>query len=327
MPAPAPEPVQAVTPEPAAEPTPSARAARASPIETSVAEAKPAAAEEPATEAETGPGMLDRLSDFFSFGSEDAETAPEPEQAAAPEPEPKPAAPKPAAEPTSKYAPVAEPAPLPSPAPAPAPAPEIPAAETETAQAGPVAAVKAGMAGLEKRIKPVLGRSLRLGKTLAPGTGDVCIEKNTPSSWFCIEPVDWPDEIAAAFQVRTTIYRGRQAIVRYEKGAASQFHTLFPTGNFEAIVGYFTASLGAPGKQSDNWAILPAEPNRPNRTVRWRGAGNSVLEIREIDDLRWSSMPDTRHGVVRMYAEDPDPVFRHVSWSDFMLARIPHKQQ
>ena len=174
---------------------------------------------------------------------------------------------------------------------------------------------------------PLPSCARRLGKPLAPGTGDVCIEKNTPSSWFCIEPVDWPDEIAAAFQVRTTLYRETQAIVRYDKGAASQFHTLFPTGNFEAIVGYFTASLGAPGKQSDNWAILPAEPNRPNRTVRWRGAGNSVLEIREIDDLRWSSMPDTRHGVVRMYAEDPDPVFRHVSWSDFMLARIPHKQQ
>jgi hypothetical protein len=190
-----------------------------------------------------------------------------------------------------------------------------------------VAAVKAVAAAPEKRVRPVLGRSLRLGKTLAPGTGDICIEKNTPRFWFCIEPVDWPDEIAAAFQVRTTLYRGTQAIVRYEKGAASQFHTLFPTGNFEAIVGYFTASLGTPGKQSDNWAILPAEPNRPNRTVRWRGAGNSVLEIREIDDLRWSSLPDIRHGVVRMYSDDPDPVFRHVSWSDFMLARIPNKRR
>ncbi len=294
--APEPEP----TAEPEAELTPAIEAPAETTVETAAASSEPVAPAEQI--AKTGPDMLDRLSSFFSFESkvDDSTT-----------------------QPTSKPAPVAEPVPPPSPA----PAPETPGAKTETAQASPVAALKAVGAVPEKRVRLVFGRSVRLGKTLAPGTGDICVEKSTPSFWFCIEPVDWPDRIAAAFQVRTILYRGTQVIVRYEKGAATQFHALFPVGNFEAIVGYFNASLGAPGKQSNNWAILPAEPNRRNRTVRWRGAGNSVLEIREIDDLRWSSMPDIRHGVVRMYVEDPDPVFRHVSWSDFMLARIPHKRR
>lgn len=162
---------------------------------------------------------------------------------------------------------------------------------------------------------------------MAADSADICIEKISRLLWFCIEPVDWPEEIAEAFQVRTIFYRGAQAIVRYDDGSASQFHTLFPTRYFDAITAYFAERLGTPGKQFDNWAILPAEPNRMNRTVRWRGPGASVLEIRQIDDLRWSSMPDTKHGVVRIYGEDSAPVFRHISWSDFMLARISNERR
>ena len=157
---------------------------------------------------------------------------------------------------------------------------------------------------------------------MASEGADICVEKGSRHIVICIEPVDWPAEISDTFQVRSILYRGTQAIVRYDEGGANQVHTLFPARYFDAITTYLTKHLGAPGKQFDNWAFLPAEPNRRNRTVRWRGPGASVLEIRQIDDLRWSSMPDTKHGVVRIYSEDSDPVFRDVSWSDFMLARI-----
>ena len=263
--------------------------------------------EEPVAEPE-GAGMFERVAGFFSRTSEEAETAPETEPAVVPKPEPEQAA-------------------VPEPEPEPAPPPSLePATATETALAGPVAAAARAPTGAaaarERRVDPVLGRSLRLGKPMAADSAEFCFEKGSRHFWFCIEPVDWPQEIAEAFQVQTILYRGAQAIVLYDGGGASQFHTLFPTRNFDAITAYFTERLGTPGKQFDNWAILSAEPNRVNRTVRWRGPGASVLEIRQIDDLRWSSLPDTKHGVVRIYGEDPAPVFRHVSWSDFMLARM-----
>jgi hypothetical protein len=107
----------------------------------------------------------------------------------------------------------------------------------------------------------------------------------------------------------------------------TQIHALFPKGNFWAIVRHFTERFGVPAEKTDNWAVLAGEPNRRNRTVRWRdttaeGAGDGILEVREIDDLRWSSQPDTRHGVVWLHREDADPIFRYVSWSDFLLARV-----
>ena len=299
---------QASVPEPEPEPEPT-------PVKTPVVEVEQVPSVETSTaETETGLGMFDRIAGFFSFPFEDAETPQETEQASVPEPEPEP-------EPTPVKTPVAEVEQAPSVELAPSPSPEPPTI-TETAQAGPVAAAARAAAAQERRIDPVLGRSLRLGKPMDADSADICIEKGSRLFWFCIEPVDWPEEIAEAFQVRSILYRGAQAIVHYGDGGASQVHALFPVRYFDAITAYFTKRLGTPGKQFDNWAILPGEPNRKNRTVRWRGPGASVLEIRQIDDLRWSLLPDTKHGVVRIYGEDSTPVFRHVSWSDFTLARM-----
>ena len=178
-----------------------------------------------------------------------------------------------------------------------------------------------------KAIEPVVGMSMKLGNARATESSNVCVRKKALDNWFCVEPVDWPDDIADAFQVHTTLYRGRKAIVRYEGGVVTQIHVLFPKGNFRAIIRHFTELFGAPAETTDNWAVLPGEPNRRNRTVRWRGAeaegaGAGILEVREIDDLRWSSPPDIRHGVVWLYRKGADPVFRYVSWSDFLLARV-----
>ncbi|MBT3305147.1 MAG: ankyrin repeat domain-containing protein [Alphaproteobacteria bacterium] len=301
--------VAKAAPEPEPEPAPVEAA-----VEAPVVEAVPASIPEaPPVESGTAPNMLDRVSDLLSFRSENAKAAikppAEPEQTAAMKPKPAPV-----------LMPVPETQPI-APQYAPRPTPR-PAATIQTAQAAPPAAFARVVAAPQRRIDPVLGRSLRLGKSKAGERADVCIDKGSVHLLFCIEPVDWPEKIADAFQVRSSIYTGAQAIVHYDSGRASQIHTLFPARHFEAIAAYLAESLGASGAQSDSWAIMPGEANRPNRIVRWRGPGTSILEIRQVDDLRWSSVPDTKHGVVRIYAEGAAPLFRYVSWSDFTLARI-----
>ena len=204
------------------------------------------------------------------------------------------------------------------------PTSEATAPVTETAMA---AAPKAAVAPPLRRTRaePVLGDGHRLGMRRPQGSSGVCVDKS--AAVFCVEPVDWPPAIAAAFEVQSAIYRGRQAIVRYDGGVATQFHALFPTANFQKIVDHFTAMLGPPGDTSERSAVAIGERNRKNRTARWLGpkaadGADSMLEVREIDDMRWSAPPDLEHGVVRLYRGGGDFIFQHVSWSDFLLARM-----
>jgi hypothetical protein len=189
------------------------------------------------------------------------------------------------------------------------------------------AATKAAVAPPLRRARaePVLGDGYRLGMRRPQGLSGVCVDKSAAT--FCVEPVDWPAAIAAAFEVQSAIYRGRQAIVRYDGGVATQIHVLFPTANFQKVVDHFTAMLDSPGDTSERSAVAIGERNRKNRTVRWLGpkaadGADSTLEVREIDDMRWSAPPDLEHGVVRLYRSGGDLIFQHVSWSDFLLARM-----
>ena len=180
---------------------------------------------------------------------------------------------------------------------------------------------------------------MKLGKRWRMDTEHTCVSKPSQERLFCIEPVDWPQEIAPSFQVNTTLYRGRKSIVRYDRGAATQFHTLFRTGNFDAIVEHISEKFGPPSETPVIWAVMIGKPNRKNRTARWlgpqkpgggnggRGAAPGILEVREIDDLRWSAPPDDRHGVVWLYRQGGLPVFRHISWSDFLLARVRRQRK
>ncbi|MBI2585961.1 MAG: ankyrin repeat domain-containing protein [Rhodospirillales bacterium] len=204
------------------------------------------------------------------------------------------------------------------------PQPSEAASATETAMA---AAPKAAVAPPLRRTRaePVLGDGHRLGMRRPLDSSGVCVDKSAAA--FCVEPVDWPPAIAAAFEVQSAIYRGRQAIVRYDGGVATQFHALFPTANFQKIVDHFTAMLGPPGDTSERSAVAIGERNRKNRTARWLGpkaadGADSMLEVREIDDMRWSAPPDLEHGVVRLHRVGGDMMFQHVSWSDFLLARM-----
>jgi len=203
----------------------------------------------------------------------------------------------------------------------PTPEATTPAVETAMAPAlKPVAPLR------RAAVEPLLGTAHRLGMPRPQASSAVCIDKSALPATFCIEPLDWPTAIAAAFEVQTALYRGRQAIVRYDDGAATQFHASFPTAEFRKIVDYFIAMLGPPGDTPVRSAVVIGDRNRKNRTALWRGpqaaGGDAVLEVREIDDLRWSSPPDLDHGVVRLSRAGSDLIFQHVSWSDFLLARM-----
>ena len=213
------------------------------------------------------------------------------------------------------------PPPIPEPTPSGSPGVQIPAVPKTTS------------------IEPFIGTSMKLGKRWQKDTENTCVDKPSLKSLFCIEPVDWPQEIGPSFQVHTTLYRGRKSIVRYDGKAATQFHTLFPTGNFDAIVEHFSELFGPPTEKPVIWTVMIGKPNRKNRTARWvgpqraggkngdQGAPSGILDVREIDDLRWSSPPDDRHGVVWLYRKGGLPVFRHISWSDFLLARVRQQRK
>ena len=174
---------------------------------------------------------------------------------------------------------------------------------------------------------------MKLGRRMPADGGDGCIDKSEMKVRICVEPVDWPRGGADVFAAESGIYRGRQAIVRYDDDAATQFHVLFPTGNFVAVEEYFVKRLGPPGARPDLWVPMIGSANRKNRALLWlgpkpEGGGHgTTLEIREFDDLRWSSPPDMTHGVVRLYGAIDEPVFKHASWSDFLLVKMrrdPH---
>lgn len=217
----------------------------------------------------------------------------------------------------------------------PAPAKELPAgAKTARPAAGGTAGVAAAGGEMPRTaLEPAIGNAMKLGRRMPADGGDGCIDKSEMKVRICVEPVDWPRGVADVFAAESGIYRGRQAIVRYDDGAATQFHVLFPTGNFEAVEEYFVKRLGPPGARPDLWVPMIGSANRKNRALLWlgpkpEGGGHgTTLEIREFDDLRWSSPPDMTHGVVRLYGAIDEPVFKHASWSDFLLVKMrrdPH---
>ncbi|MBT5299745.1 MAG: hypothetical protein HOL41_15495, partial [Rhodospirillaceae bacterium] len=174
-----------------------------------------------------------------------------------------------------------------------------------------------------------LGSATKLGAVL-PATGprrDLCVDKSHWNTMFCVEPVAWPAAMGAAFHVSTTYYRGQQAIVQYEAGRATQYHALFPVKGMKKITEHFRKLYGPPTEIPEIWTALIGQPQRPNRTLRWRSnnpktGAEHILEIREIDDLRWSSPPDVHHGVVRLYARDKGSVFELLSATDLLLVHI-----
>ncbi len=175
-----------------------------------------------------------------------------------------------------------------------------------------------------------IGESVTLENTLPPVQDGLdplneCIKKNRGTTLFCVEPVDWPDNLRTAFSVPTILYTGPMAITRYDQGTPSRFHALFDSNQFEQIVAYFQARYGEP---TEIWkrSIAPlAKPRMDNPTIAWRSRSSrsnviTVLEIRKFDDSR-GGFPDTTRGAVMLYHQNAASIFPQVSSHELMRLR------
>ena len=171
-----------------------------------------------------------------------------------------------------------------------------------------------------------IGQSVRLGSPPRGVTAigrKTCIEKRGGALLFCVVPVDWPSIIDPYFQVGSIMYKGSKAIARYDNGAATNFHALFPAGSYEAIIQYFTNRYGQPTKTLMRSIAPLAAPRRENPTAMWQSIDTatkqiSTLEVRKFDDGR-GGFPDTKRGVVMLYQQWSSPIFPHVSMIELML--------
>ena len=203
----------------------------------------------------------------------------------------------------------------PTPQTASAPGQEIPAAAT--APSRPV------LQGVDL----ALGNSVRLGRRFDASTPTVgsCVTKRAYDAVFCVGAVDWPPAVAPAFDVRSSLYSGIRAVIRYDGGSASGVHAIFPTAAFAEVVDHFTARYGPPNESAKLMMAMIGEPRRPNPMVRWVAAadGNAVdvLEVRTFDDSR-GTLPDLQYGVVRLFREGAASVFRHLSTGDLLVLHM-----
>ncbi|WNJ98272.1 hypothetical protein L2D14_10340 [Thalassospiraceae bacterium LMO-JJ14] len=179
-----------------------------------------------------------------------------------------------------------------------------------------------------------LGESVTLENTLPPQQDGIdplnaCVKKNRGTTLFCIEPVDWPQDLRPTFVVPTILYTGPSAITRYDQGSPSRFHALFESDKFEQVVAYYQVRYGEP---TEIWkrSIAPlAKPRMDNPTVTWRSRDSrtnviSVLEIRKFDDSR-GGFPDTNRGAVMLYHFNAPSIFPQVSSHELMRLRRANK--
>jgi hypothetical protein len=174
-----------------------------------------------------------------------------------------------------------------------------------------------------------LGDATSLGIKLKKGKEHplTCVDKSRWQTEFCIEKIIWPKAVAPSFFAESSVYRGEKAIVQYVNGLSVQLHALFPVKSLWTVTEHFKKLYGPPTEMPEVWTALIGEPKRPNRVLRWHSRDSktgieTLLEIREIDDLRWSSAPDTKHGVVRILDKDRGSVFQLLSSTDLLLVSL-----
>ncbi len=175
-----------------------------------------------------------------------------------------------------------------------------------------------------------LGQGMAVGKPLPPKPSErraknPCLYKDQGLVSFCVEPIEWPGDIAAAFYTSSVLYEGRQAVVRYEGDKASFIHTLINADTFDKVVAYFEQMYG-PATEVVARLIAPlAAPREINPAAVWRSfdpASNimTTLEVRSLDDAR-GTFPDARHGAVLLYRAWARPVFPQLSSVELLLLR------
>ena len=172
----------------------------------------------------------------------------------------------------------------------------------------------------------MLGQSMMLGSVF-DGDDKNCINKQNDSVLFCIDPVIWPEDIRELFDSGAKLYRGMQAVVRYDGKKLRHAHVLFSATRLQDVVAYFETRFGPPLETLQR--IVTPFQGRPknNPTVIWRKNetmdGEQVavtLEVRGFDDTR-GGFPDMTHGLVRLYGSDSLPIFPRVSVTEILLLK------
>lgn len=163
-------------------------------------------------------------------------------------------------------------------------------------------------------------------KAATAAFGNACIAKKSGTLVFCVVDLQWPTDLAHLFATNTVLYEGTKAIVRYDEGAATYYHTLFPTDSFARIIDYFTTRYGPPTKTIERSIAPLASPRTSNPTAVWTSIAPvtkllTTLEVRTFDDTQ-GGFPDTRRGVVLLYHEWSRPVFPHVSTVELMMLSV-----
>ena len=175
-----------------------------------------------------------------------------------------------------------------------------------------------------------LGQSIALGRPYVSGQTNVdnrssCIEKQQGQVIFCVEPVDWPEQMRPYLLTSSVLYQGLNTVVRYDHGRATRYHAVFPSESFDLMAGYFTQLYGPP---TDTWnrTVAPlALPRQANPTASWRSIDAvtrtaSILEVRMFDDSR-GGFPDTKRGAIMLYSAQTDHIFPQVSALELMRLR------
>ncbi len=175
----------------------------------------------------------------------------------------------------------------------------------------------------------VFGGRGRLGNLLKTTevNAESCIVKSSWKSSFCIEAFNWPSPIQKVIGTFGGLLGNGHSIVHYVSGKSVQYHGVFQSQSFSIIASLITSYLGAPTETFKITTSMLAADDVQNRILRWVASAIDdqlplILEIREIDDLRWSLPPDPFNGVIRMYWKGEPSVFKILTAADLLLLKI-----
>lgn len=193
--------------------------------------------------------------------------------------------------------------------------------------------VKVRAANFVSGVKTEIEENLTLGETLTLGiqlTADMdqCVSKFQGFLKFCALNIEWPEPIRKAFEISAPMYKGTQAVTRFDNQSLTHAHALFHTSDMRDVVAFLERRFGPPLETL--YRIVTPFEGRPteNPTFIWRrndtsgGVGRNItLEVRKFDDSR-GAFPDMQFGLVRLYGDRSQPIFPRVSPREMMLAKF-----
>jgi hypothetical protein len=169
-----------------------------------------------------------------------------------------------------------------------------------------------------------VGETFSLSRTLGDpeSRAKSCFRKGRLPGWYCLVPVEWPDEIVARMRVDSWLYGRGHVVAHFDNlGVAQSLFAPFPTDNFNHLVRYLEAVLGPATNDASRQVALIGAPPKLNLITSWVRESDGVraiLEIRKLDTVR-SMVPDTKLGFVSLSRQGATPIFRYVSDSDLMM--------